>query len=77
VVYLVETKQGQAFMGLLVSKDATMVVLKDAANKRIEVTAGDVEVMGPQAKSLIPELLLRDLTAADVADLTAYLSSLK
>jgi putative heme-binding domain-containing protein len=77
VVYLVETKQGQAFTGLLVSKDATKVVLKDATNKRIEVAAGEVEVMAPQAKSLMPELLLRDLTAEDVADLTAFLSSLK
>ena len=39
--------------------------------------AGDVEVLAPQQKSLMPELLLRDLTAEQVADLTAFLSSLK
>lgn len=77
LTYLVETKQGQVHTGLLVSKDTAKVVLKDATNKRIEVPAGDVEVLTPQQKSLMPELLLRDLTAEQVADLTAYLSSLK
>jgi putative heme-binding domain-containing protein len=77
LTYLIETKQGQVYTGLLVSKDTTKVVLKDEKNKRIEVPAADVEVMVSQQKSLMPELLLRDLTAEQVADLTAYLSSLK
>ena len=77
LTYLVETKKGQVHSGLLVSKDATKVVLKDATNKRIEIPAGDVELLVPQQKSLMPDLLLRDLTAEQVADLTAFLSSLK
>jgi putative heme-binding domain-containing protein len=77
VTYLLETKRGQAYTGLLVSKDANKVVLKDTTAKLIEVPAGDVEVLAPQAKSLMPELLLRDLTAEQVADLTAFLQSLK
>ena len=44
----------------VVSKDVGKVVLKDAANKRIEVPADGVEVMAPQQKSLMPELLLRE-----------------
>jgi putative heme-binding domain-containing protein len=77
LTYLVETKRGQVYTGLLVSKDAAKVVLKDANNKLIEVPAGDIEVLAPQQKSLMPELLLRDLTAEQVADLTTFLSSLK
>jgi putative heme-binding domain-containing protein len=77
LTYLVETKKGQMHTGLLVTKDTAKVVLKDANNKLIEVLAGDVELMVPQQKSLMPELLLRDLTAEQVADLTAFLSSLK
>jgi putative heme-binding domain-containing protein len=77
LTYLIETKRGQVHTGLLVSKDANKVVLKDATNKRIEVPAGDVELMVAQQKSLMPDLLLRDLTAEQVADLTAFLSSLK
>jgi putative heme-binding domain-containing protein len=77
LTYLVETKKGQMHTGLLVTKDTAKVVLKDANNKLIEVPAGEVELMAPQQKSLMPELLLRDLTAEQVADLTAFLSSLK
>jgi putative heme-binding domain-containing protein len=77
LTYLVETKKGLVHSGILVSKDATKVVLKDATNKLIEVAAAEVEVITPQQKSLMPELLLRDLTAEQVADLTAFLSSLK
>jgi hypothetical protein len=62
---------------LLVSKDANKVVLKDATNKRLEVPASEIEVLAPQQTSLMPELLLRDLTAEQVADLTAFLSTLK
>ena len=62
---------------MLMSKDANKVVLKDSTAKLIEVPAGDVEVLVPQQKSLMPDLLLRDLTAEQVADLPAFLSSLK
>jgi uncharacterized repeat protein (TIGR03806 family) len=77
LTHLVETKQGQVFSGLLVARDAAKVVLKDANNKLIEVPAGEVELFVAQQKSLMPDLLLRDLTAEQVADLTAFLSSLK
>jgi putative heme-binding domain-containing protein len=77
LTYLVETRQGQVHTGLLVKRDATHVVLRDATNKLIEVAAGDVTLVAPQRQSLMPELLLRDLTAEQVADLTAFLSSLK
>jgi uncharacterized repeat protein (TIGR03806 family) len=77
LTYQVETKQGQVHLGLLVSRTAEKVVLKDATNKLIEIVAADVDVMAAQQKSLMPDLLLRDLTAEQVADLTAFLSSLK
>jgi putative heme-binding domain-containing protein len=77
LTYLVVTNKGQTHTGLLVSKDANKVVLKDAANKLIEIAAGDVDTMTTQQKSLMPDLLLRDMTAEQVADLTALLSSLK
>ena len=37
----------------------------------------DVEQLVPQQQSLMPEMLLRDMTAEQVADLLEYLSSLK
>jgi putative heme-binding domain-containing protein len=77
VTYLLETKRGQTYQGLLVKRDDHAIILKDAQNKLIELPASEVESLLPQAKSLMPELLLRDLTAQQVADLLAYLSSLK
>lgn len=77
LTYVLETKKGQVFEGILVSKDAKKVVLKDATAKLLEIPADDVDTLVAQQKSLMPELLLRDLTAEQVADLTAFLSSLK
>ena len=77
LLYLVETTAGQIHTGLLVSKTDDEVVLKSAENKLIRLKRSDVELLVPQQKSMMPDLLLRDMTAAQVADLTAYLSSLK
>ena len=77
VTYLVETDEGQLHSGLLVEQNDTKVVLKDAQNKLVHISTADVDLMTTQQKSLMPDLLLRDMTARQVADLTAYLSSLK
>lgn len=77
LVHLVETKQGRVHTGLVVTRDGTKVVLKDANNKLTELPAADVELIVPQQKSLMPDLLLRDLTAEQVADLTEFLRTLK
>ncbi|HVX10859.1 MAG TPA: PVC-type heme-binding CxxCH protein [Pirellulales bacterium] len=76
IPYLLETVQGQVYAGFLVEKSDQRVVLKDAMGKLITVAAADVEVLEPQQKSLMPELVLRDVTAQDAADLLAYLTSL-
>ena len=77
VTYLVETDDGRLLTGLLVKKDEKEVVLKDARNKLTRISSVQIEQLVPQRLSLMPELLLRDMTAQQVADLLAYLSSLK
>lgn len=77
VTHLVETKQGKIITGLVISKTSEEIVLRDVANKDIHVKTADVELLVPQQKSIMPELLLRDMTAQEVADLLKYLSSLK
>jgi putative heme-binding domain-containing protein len=77
IAYLVETEAGQIYLGFIVQKNDKVVVLKDANNKLIRIPAKDIESMVAQPKSLMPELVLRDVTAQDAADLLAYLSSLK
>lgn len=75
--WLVETKAGRVFTGLLVSRDDEAVVIRDAKLQELSFRTADLEGVFPLRKSLMPELLLRDMTATQVADLIAYLTSLK
>ena len=77
VSYLMETAQGQVYSGLLEKRTTEEVILKEASGKQISVPADEIEQLVPQQKSLMPELLLRDLTASQVADLLAFLRTLK
>lgn len=77
VTYLAETDDGRQVSGLLVKKDDSEVVLKDAQNMEIRIPNEHLLRLVPQRQSLMPDLLLRDMTAQQVADLLAYLSSLK
>lgn len=77
ISYLLQTSGGQVYTGLLVSKTADEVVLKDAQGKLIRTPAKDVEKLTPQRKSLMPDQLLRDLAPQQAADLLEYLSTLK
>jgi putative heme-binding domain-containing protein len=77
VSYLVETHDGQVLTGLLVSKTEKDVVLRDSQGKVTDLSASQVEQLVPQGQSLMPEMLLRDLTAQQASDLLAYLVSLK
>ena len=76
-LYLAETSDGKVYTGLLVEKTDKEVVLKDAQNKTTRLATDDIELLVPQQQSMMPELLLRDMTAREVADLTEFLSSLK
>ncbi|HKI36020.1 MAG TPA: PQQ-dependent sugar dehydrogenase [Gemmataceae bacterium] len=77
VTYLLETTDGKVHTGLLGSKTDTEVVLKVVGDKEVRVPSAKVERLAPQPKSLMPELLLRDLTAEQAADLLEFLSGLK
>lgn len=77
VPYLLETTDGRLLTGLLESQSDEEVVLKDAQNKPHRVPREQVELLVRQQRSLMPDLLLRDMTPQAVADLLAYLSALK
>ncbi len=77
MTYVLETAAGRIHSGLLVKKTTDEVVLKNGENKLITLPTDDIELLVPQQRSLMPDLLLRDMTAQQVADLTAYLNSLK
>ena len=75
--HLVETSDGQVHTGLLAERNDKEVVLRYAGDKEVRIPAKRVATVAPQRQSLMPELLLRDLTAEQVADLLEFLASLK
>lgn len=77
VPYLLQTKKGRILIGFVAKKDQQQVVIRDGQGTLTRVRAEDVEMLTPQKKSLMPDLLLRHMTAQDVADLLDYLVSLR
>ena len=76
-MHLVETNDGRVHSGLIVENNDRHLVLKDAKNQTIQLATAEIDEITPQQQSIMPDLLLRDLTAQQVADLIAYLASLK
>jgi uncharacterized repeat protein (TIGR03806 family) len=76
-LYRLDTHSGLVHSGLLVERNEKELVLRDAGNQPIRVAVKDVEELAPQKLSLMPELLLRGLTAQHAADLLEYLASLR
>ena len=77
VPYLLETKSGQVYAGFLAERTEDHVVLKDIKGQRVRVAADEIEVLQAQQKSLMPELVLSEVTAQDAADLLEFLTTLK
>lgn len=77
VAHLLETDAGQVFVGFVIEQSDDELVLKDARGDLIRTPADEVVALEPQTKSLMPELVLRDVTAQDAADLLGYLASLR
>ncbi len=77
VAYILQTTDGQLLTGLIAKRDDKEIVLRDAQDKEHRIPAGKVENLEASKKSLMPEQLLRDLTAQQAADLIDYLATLK
>jgi putative heme-binding domain-containing protein len=74
---MVETKDGQVVTGVVAERTKTAIVVKDAQGKTTTIPSDQVEQLAPQPRSLMPELLLRDLTAQQAADLIEFLAGQK
>jgi putative heme-binding domain-containing protein len=75
--YVLVTHAGDIYTGLLAEKTDQEIILEDASRDVIRVPVGEVARFEPQHASIMPDLLLSDLTAQEAADLLAYLSMLK
>lgn len=79
-MYQLVTVEGKLLTGILVEKSVTEVVLnvlKDGQTESIRIPISQVDELSPQQKSLMPDSLLRDMTAQQAANLLDYLYSLK
>lgn len=77
VSHLVETTGGEVHTGLLVRRTEAEVVLKKADLKEVAIPMSEVERSVPQQKSLMPDLLMKDMTLQQAADLLEFLVGLK
>ena len=75
--FIVELDDGRQLSGLIVAKDDKELTVRDPQGKDTKVPLTKVQAQIPSKKSLMPDQLLRDLTAEQAADLLEYLGSLK
>lgn len=73
LTHIVETIDGDSFSGILVTKNAQSVELMQVDGKKVAIPRADVEVLTPQNKSIMPELLIQGMTAQQVADIVEFL----
>ena len=70
--YRVVTDDGLDHIGVLVQRDEEQVVLMQASSKIVTLVSDDIEDIVRQPRSLMPDDMLRDLTAQQVADLLEF-----
>ena len=71
-----ETTDGLVHTGLLPERSESEIVIRDAQGRDTRIPRGEIEQLVQQSQSLMPEQLLRVLSAAEAADLLAYLEGL-
>jgi len=72
---VVQTADGKAFVGRIVSENAERIVLvtdPEDATKFLEIKRSDIEEIVPASESLMPKGLLNPLSESEVLDLLAY-----
>ena len=72
---VINTESGRTLTGIVVEKDARVVVLRTADGQRVVLPKDDIAEMSVTGISLMPEGLLQGLGDQEVRDLFAYLRS--
>jgi len=75
--HLLQTADGGALFGVPVARTAEAITIRDAAGRTTAVPVKNIKQIIPQARSLMPDMLLKDYSAQEAADLIAYLRSLR
>ncbi len=75
--YAIVTKSGQSHSGLVERQTAGAVFLRTTDRAQVRIARDDIEQMAPTATSIMPQGLDQVLSLTDLADVIAYLESLK
>lgn len=75
--FLVQTFDGLAFSGILLSETDDMVVIRTAEAITKEISKDDIEAMKKSPQSLMPNDLQQNFSESDLVDLVEYLMTLK
>jgi putative heme-binding domain-containing protein len=75
--YQLQLDDERQLSGLIVARDEKSLTIRDSQGKDTRVPLDKVSAQLPSKKSLMPDQLLRDVTAEQAADLLAYLESLR
>lgn len=70
--YIVVTKDGRTFAGLLADETGASITLIDAEGKKQSLLRSEIEELKSSGKSLMPEGLEKDLKPQEVADLMEF-----
>jgi putative membrane-bound dehydrogenase-like protein len=74
VSYLVEARDGQSFLGLIVADTPTTITIRQAYGKENVLARSEIRKMSSQGKSLMPDGLEAGLNPQDLADLIEFVS---
>jgi putative heme-binding domain-containing protein len=75
--WTIVTRKGLALSGIITEETPERIVLKDAQGKATTVAKTDIDERTRSDVSIMPELLVGELTRQDLADLLQYLADLK
>lgn len=75
--YVAVTTEGRTLSGVIAAESANSITLKRADNQQDEILRSDIEELRSTGLSLMPEGLEKEIDPQTMADLIAYLLSLK
>ena len=75
VSFLIETKDDESQIGLIVNENATSVTLRQPYAKENVVNRSDIKKMQSQGQSMMPEGLEAGMSPQDLADLIEYIET--
>jgi putative membrane-bound dehydrogenase-like protein len=75
ISYVLETKDGESYIGIVVNESATAVTIRQAYGKENIINRSDIKKMQSQGQSLMPEGLEAGLKPQDLADLMQYIET--